>query len=175
MTFYLYLDIVNIWLLLYLVISVCSFSIMSSQRFPNCEKIFLSQKEQLLCGVPPCLWGLGLDRMVKVWQIKKWLVNNEKLFSQTEIAWCVSPRCPDMCQKGREGRGALLMEIQRRERVILVTPAHGGQVAGKVFFQFSLDKTHTDTGQLRFQLSQLTSCQPDFPNDHLFQSKISGS
>ena len=33
-----------------------------------------------------------------------------------------------MCQKGSEGRGALLMEIQRRERVILVTPAHGGQV-----------------------------------------------
>ena len=33
-----------------------------------------------------------------------------------------------MCQKGSEGRGALLMEIQRRERVVLVAPAHGGQV-----------------------------------------------
>ena len=40
----------------------------------------------------------------------------------------LSTRCPDMCQKGSEGRGALLMEIQRRERVVLVAPAHGGQV-----------------------------------------------
>ena len=46
--------------------------------------------------------------------------------SQTDS--CLSTRCPDMCQKGSEGRGALLMEIQRRERVVLVAPAHGGQV-----------------------------------------------
>ena len=50
-----------------------------------------------------------------------------------------------MCQKGSEGRGALLMEIQRRERVVLVAPAHGGQVRvytlqlfKVIFFLFSL-------------------------------------
>ena len=57
----------------------------------------------------------------------------------------LSTRCPDMCQKGSEGRGALLMEIQRRERVVLVAPAHGGQVGvytlqlfKVIFFLFSL-------------------------------------
>ena len=57
----------------------------------------------------------------------------------------LSTRCPDMCQKGSEGRGALLMEIQRRERVVLVAPAHGGQVRvytlqlfKVIFFLFSL-------------------------------------
>ena len=48
--------------------------------------------------------------------------------NNSQIDSYLSTRCPDMCQKGSEGRGALLMEIQRRERVVLVAPAHGGQV-----------------------------------------------
>ena len=64
-----------------------------------------------------------------------------------------------MCQKGSEGRGALLMEIQRRERVILVTPAHGGQV----FFLFSLLFLELIYDMWR---QQDTSCEANIPNDH---------
>ena len=61
-----------------------------------------------------------------------------------------------MCQKGSEGRGALLMEIQRRERVILVTPAHGGQVGFfsssdcHIFRCFSITATPAYGGQVVF-------------------------
>ena len=67
-----------------------------------------------------------------------------------------------MCQKGSEGRGALLMEIQRRERVILVTPAHGGQV-GQSLFSFSLLFLEVIYDMWR---QQDTSCEADIPNDH---------
>ena len=42
--------------------------------------------------------------------------------------WTDWSRCPDLCQAGSREGGQLLMEIQRRERVVLVTAGHGGQV-----------------------------------------------
>ena len=41
--------------------------------------------------------------------------------------WTDWSRCPDLCQAGSREGGQLLMEIQRRERVVLVTAEHGGQ------------------------------------------------
>ena len=40
--------------------------------------------------------------------------------------WTDWSRCPDMCQAGSSEAGQLLMEIQRRERVVLVTSSQGG-------------------------------------------------
>ena len=41
--------------------------------------------------------------------------------------WTEWSRCPDLCQAGSSEGGQLLMEIQRRERVVLVTASHGGE------------------------------------------------
>ena len=46
--------------------------------------------------------------------------------------WTDWSRCPDMCQAGSSEGGALLMEIQRRERVVLVPAARGGQECPQV-------------------------------------------
>ena len=47
-------------------------------------------------------------------------------------AWSAWSRCPDLCrgadQGAGRGAGPLLMEIQRRERVVLESPAWGGAV-----------------------------------------------
>ena len=40
--------------------------------------------------------------------------------------WTDWSKCPDMCQAGSSEGGQLLMEIQRRERVVLVTASQGG-------------------------------------------------
>ena len=41
--------------------------------------------------------------------------------------WTDWSRCPDLCQAGSSEGGQLLMEIQRRERVVLVPAGHGGE------------------------------------------------
>ena len=74
-----------------------------------------------------------------------------------------------MCQKGSEGRGALLMEIQRRERVVLVAPAHGGQVRlytlqGRFFsfFFICLAALGGKVGAFPFFAQLIGSCQFHF-------------
>ena len=49
--------------------------------------------------------------------------------SMTYSTYSIMPnifRCPDMCHQGSVSTGALIMEIQRRERIILMTPTMGG-------------------------------------------------
>eukprot|EP00090_Calanus_glacialis_P045441 TRINITY_DN8432_c0_g1_i1.p1 TRINITY_DN8432_c0_g1~~TRINITY_DN8432_c0_g1_i1.p1 ORF type:complete len:1537 (-),score=130.83 TRINITY_DN8432_c0_g1_i1:368-4978(-) len=47
--------------------------------------------------------------------------------------WTEWSKCPDMCQKGSSEGGVLLMEIQRRERIVLVTPTSGGNMCPESF------------------------------------------
>ena len=47
--------------------------------------------------------------------------------------WTEWSKCPDMCQKGSSEGGVLLMEIQRRERIVLVTPTSGGNLCPDSF------------------------------------------